>query len=84
MAAVSYTIALSAVTAGSGLESVIAGTNAPSAGVVELRFDQTSTTVNDANPLTGAATTRAPKKGEILFLIEILKQYLLRDTNVLE
>lgn len=84
MAAVSYTIALSAVAAGSGLESVLAGTNAPSAGVVEIRMDQTTTTVNDANPLTGAATTRAPKKGEILYLIEVLKEYLVRDTNVLE
>jgi hypothetical protein len=84
VAAVSYTIALSAVTAGSGLESVIAGTNAPSAGVVEIRMDQTTTTVNDANPLTGAATTRAPKKGEIQYLIRVLEEYLMRDTNVLE
>jgi len=84
MAAVSYSLALAQTAQGSGLEAVVAGTNAPSAGVIEIRCDQTTTTVNDANPLTGAAITRAPKKGELLYLIEVLKQYLERDQNVLE
>jgi hypothetical protein len=79
VAAVSYTIAV-----GGTLETVTAGTNAPSAGTVEIRMDQTATAVEDNNPLTGGAATRAPKKGEIQQLIRILEQYLIRDTNVLE
>jgi hypothetical protein len=81
VAAISYTIALAETAQGMGLETVVAGTNAPSAGVVEIRMDQTATTITDAQSTTG---TRAPKKGEIQFLINILTQYLIRDTNVLE
>jgi hypothetical protein len=81
VAAVSYIIALSQTATGSGLESVVAGTAAPTSGVVEIRMDQTATTVTDAQSTTG---TRAPKKGEIQYLIRVLEEYLIRDTNVLE
>jgi hypothetical protein len=79
MAAISYSILV-----GGTLETVVASTNAPGAGTVEIRMDQTATTVNDQNPLSGAAITRAPKKGEIQALIRVLEEYLIRDTNVLE
>jgi hypothetical protein len=78
MAAVSYTILV-----GGNLETVVAGTNAPSAGTVEIRMDQTTSAVTDLS-LTGGVTTRAPHKGEIQALIRVLEQYLIRDTNVLE
>lgn len=71
MAAVSYIISV-----GGTLETVTAGTNAPASGSVEIRMDQTTTSVTDNG------TTRAPKKLEILMAIEILTQYLIRDTNV--
>lgn len=71
MAAVSYLI-----TAGGVLETVTAGTNAPSAVGVELRIDQTTTTVTDSG------STRALKKGEIQQAIRILEEYLIRDTNI--
>ena len=73
MAAVSYTI-----TAAGTLESVTAGTNAPSAGVVELRIDQTTTTITDNG------STRALKKGEVYAILKVLEQYLIRDTAVVE
>lgn len=73
MAAVSYLI-----TAGGVLETVTASTNAPSAVGVELRIDQTTTTVTD----NGA--TRALKKGEVQQAIRILEEYLIRDTNILQ
>lgn len=76
MAAVSYSIAI-----GGTLETVVASTNAPGAGSIEIRMDQTATTVTDAQSTTG---TRAPKKGEIQALIRVLEEYLIRDTNVLE
>lgn len=76
MAAVSYTIAV-----GGTLESVTAGTNAPSAGSVEIRIDQTATAVTDSSVSGGV---RAPKKGEVQQAIRTLEQYLLRDTNVTE
>jgi hypothetical protein len=76
MAAVSYTILV-----GGNLETVVAGTNAPSAGSVEIRMDQTTTSVTDATSVTG---TRAPKKGEIQALMRVLEEYLIRDTNVVE
>jgi hypothetical protein len=56
-------------------------TNAPAAGEVEIRMDQTATAVTDAQSTTG---TRALKKGEIVQLINYLQQYLIRDTNILE
>jgi hypothetical protein len=76
VAAVSYYISL-----GGSLETVTAGTAAPTAGTVEIRMDQTTNAVTDAAYSGG---TRAPRKGEIYTLIEILTQYLIRDTNVLE
>lgn len=76
MAAVSYVIAV-----GGNLETVTAGTAAPTSGSVEIRMDQTVTAVTDATSTTGA---RAPKKGEIQALIRVLEEYLIRDTNVLE
>ena len=76
MAAISYVISV-----GGTLETVTAGTNAPSSGSVEIRIDQTATSVTDGQSTTG---TRAPKKGEIQQLIRILEEYLIRDTNVLE
>ncbi len=76
MAAISYIIAT-----GGTLETVTAGTAAPTSGTVEIRMDQTATAVTDATSPTG---TRSPKKGEIQQLIRILEQYLIRDTNVVE
>ena len=81
MAAISYSIALAANAQGSGLEAVVAGTAAPSAGSVEIRMDQTLTAVTDAAAPGG---TRAVKKGEIQYLIRVLEEYLIRDTNVIE
>jgi hypothetical protein len=74
MAAISYVIAV-----GGNLETVTAGTNAPSSGSVELRFDQTTNAVTDGS-LPGGS--RALKRGEVHYLIKVLEQYLLRDTNV--
>lgn len=71
MAAVSYVI-----TAGGVLETVTTGTAAPTSGMVEIRMDQTTTSV------TEGAGTRAPKKGEIYQAIQILLQYLERDINI--
>jgi hypothetical protein len=76
MAAISYSILV-----GGTQETVVASTNAPAAGSVEIRMDQTVTSVTDGQSTTG---TRAPKKGEIQQLIRILEEYLIRDTNVLE
>jgi hypothetical protein len=76
MAAISYVISV-----GGTQETVTTGTAAPTSGSVELRMDQTATSVTDAQSTTG---TRAPKKGEIQQLIRILEEYLIRDTNVLE
>lgn len=71
MAAISYLL-----TAGGVLETVTASTNAPSAVGVELRIDQTTTTVTDG------AGTRALKKGEVQQMIRILEEYLIRDTAI--
>jgi len=76
MAAISYSILV-----GGNQETVVAGTNAPAAGSIEIRMDQTATSVTDAQSITG---TRAVKKGEIQQLIRILEEYLIRDTNVFE
>lgn len=73
MAAVSYIISV-----GGTLETVTAGTAAPTSGSVEIRMDQTTTSVNDGG------ATRAPKKGEIQALIRVLEEYLIRDTNVVQ
>jgi hypothetical protein len=74
MAAISYYIDVDPV-----LEKVTAGTNAPSAGRVELRIDTTATAVTDGNTSGG---TRALKRGEIQAIMRVLEQYLLRDTNI--
>lgn len=76
MAAVSYIVSV-----GGTLETVTAGTAAPTSGSVEIRMDQTITAVTDVSTATG---TRAAKKGEIQQLIRILEEYLIRDTNVVE
>lgn len=74
MAAVSYTLIV-----GGTLENVIAGTNAPSAGQVELRIaDQAGSSVTDGSG------TRGPKRSEVQALIRVLEQYLLRDTNLID
>ena len=77
MAAISYSIAV-----GPTLEQVTVAANAPAAGTVEIRMDQTATSVSDQNPVTGANITRAAKKAEIQQLIRILEEYLVRDTNI--
>ena len=76
MAAVSYSLVI-----GGTLEQVLAATSAPGAGQVEIRMDQTATTVTDAQSTTG---TRYPKKSEIILALENMIQYLVRDTNVIE
>jgi hypothetical protein len=81
MAAISYSLTMALTSQGQGLEAVVAGTNAPAAGEVEIRIDQTITAVTDAQSTTG---TRALKKGEAQWLINILTQYLIRDPNVVE
>lgn len=74
MAAVSYRIEV-----GGTLETVVAGTNAPSAGQVELRIaDQAGASVTDQGG------TRGPKKSEVRNAIRILEQYLIRDTNLID
>jgi hypothetical protein len=80
MAAVSYSLVI-----GGRLEDVVAATSAPGAGQVEIRMDQTATTVTDpANPQVVNTITRAPRKMEIIQALENMIQYLVRDTNVLE
>ena len=74
MAAVSYTIAI-----GGTLETVTAGTNAPSAGQVELRIADVA-----GASVTDQGGTRGPKRGEVQALMRVLEQYLLRDTNLIE
>ncbi len=74
MAAVSYVISV-----GGNLQTVTAGTAAPTSGSLEIRIDQTATAVTDAAAPGG---TRAPKKGEVQQLIRILEEYLIADTNV--
>jgi hypothetical protein len=87
MAAISYAIAMNqllngSVIQGSGLEAVVPGTNAPTSTYeVEIRIDQTTTAVTDAQSTTG---TRALKKGEVIQLLNYLIQYAIRDTNLLE
>ena len=71
MAAISYVIG-----AGGTLETITTGTNAPSSGVIEVRIDQTTTTVTDSG------STRAPRRGELYTLLTIIEQYLLKDTNI--
>lgn len=74
MAAVSYSIGL-----GQTLEQVTPAANAPSAGTVEIRFDQTAGAVIDANAPGG---TRAVKRSEVQQLMRILEEYLVKDTNI--
>jgi hypothetical protein len=62
---------------GGNLETVTAGTLAPSAGQLEIRIDSSSS-------VTDGGSTRAAKKGEIQALMRVLEQYLIRDTNVFE
>ncbi len=76
MAAISYSIAL-----GQPLEQVTPGVLAPGVGTLEIRFDQTATTVTDAAAPGG---TRSPKKGEIYTMLKILEEKLINDANVVE
>jgi hypothetical protein len=76
MSAISYSLTL-----GAPLESVVAATNAPAAGQVEIRFDQTATTVTDSSVAGGV---RALKKGEIYTILRILGEKLINDSNVAE
>lgn len=81
MAAISYSIAITEAATGQGLEAVVAAANAPSAGSVEIRFDQTAGAVTDG---AYAGGTRLLKKGEVLQLLNYLIQYLERDPNVFQ
>lgn len=71
MAAVSYFVAPNGT-----LEAVTIGTNAPSAAGVEIRIDQTTTTVTDNG------STRALKRGEALRDLITLLQAIERDTSL--
>jgi hypothetical protein len=75
MSAISYSLTL-----GAPLESVVAATNAPAAGQIEVRFDQTATTVTDAQYPGG----RALKKGEIYTMLKILEEKLINDSSVFQ
>lgn len=74
MAAISYSLPL-----GGTVETVTVGTLAPAAGSVEIRMDQTATSITDA---AFAGGTRALRKGEIYTLIRTLEQYLIKDPGV--
>lgn len=65
---------------GGTLEQVVVAANAPAAGQVEVRLDQTATTVTDA----AYGGTRAPRKGELIVALENLIQQIVRDTTILE
>ena len=72
MAAVSYSISI-----GGNRQSVVAGTAAPGTGLVEVRVDNTTTSVTD-----GVGVTRAPKKGEIINAIDMLRQAVYEDLTL--
>jgi hypothetical protein len=74
MSAISYQINV-----GGNLQTVTAGTAAPTSGSVEIRFDQTTTSIHDASVAGGL---RAVKKGEVFELIKVLTEYLIQDSNV--
>jgi hypothetical protein len=74
MAAISYSILV-----GGNLQTVVAGANAPAAGTVEIRMDQTTTAITDGSLPSGS---RAAKKGEIYALIKVLEEYLIQDSTV--
>jgi hypothetical protein len=76
MAAISYVISV-----GGNLQTVTAGTNAPSSGSVEIRFDQTAGAITDAAYAGGA---RQVKKGEVQHLIRVLEEYLIQDSTVFQ
>lgn len=74
MSAISYSISL-----GQTLQQVVSGTQAPSAGSIELRMDQTATSITDAQSPTG---TRALKRTEIYTLLKTLEEMLVADTTL--
>ena len=77
MAAVSYSIV-----AGGVMTSPVQATQAPSAGVVEIRIDQSANAITDSNAPGG---TRTLKRGEALYLLDILKAAIETDyTNFVE
>jgi hypothetical protein len=88
MSAISYTLSLSQLLNGSAIvnsvpsfETVVPSTNAPAAGSIELRFDQTAGAITDAAYSGG---TRPLKKGEVQALLRILEEYLIHDSNVFQ
>jgi len=74
MPAVSYTLSL-----GQTLEQVVVAANAPSAGSIELRMDQTATSITDASVAGGV---RALKRGELFTLLKILEAKLSVDSTL--
>jgi hypothetical protein len=77
MPAISY-----GISPGQPLESVSVGANAPSgSNLVEIRFDQTVSTVSDAAAPGGS---RMLKKGEIQVMLRILEEKLINDSNVFQ
>lgn len=78
MAAISYSVTFAQTATGFGVDAVLASTNAPSAGQVEIRIDQTATAITDG------AGNRALRKGEAIQLLNYLTQYLIKDTAVIE
>lgn len=73
MAAISYIASVGGV-----VENITAGTAAPTSGSCEIRIDQTTSAVTDAG------STRAPRKAEILQLIDNIKQVIIRDSTIAE
>jgi hypothetical protein len=69
------------ISAGGNLQTVTAGTNAPSSGSVELRFDQTAGAITDASHAGG---TRQLTKGEVQYLLHVLEEYLIQDSTVFQ
>ena len=68
------------ISQGGTLESVTAGTAAPTSGSVEIRIDQTATAITDAQSPTG---TRALKRGEIYTLLQILEARVSVDSTLI-
>jgi hypothetical protein len=74
MAAISYVISL-----GQTLEQVTVGAAAPTSGSMELRMDQTATSITDASVAGGV---RALKRGELFTLLKILQEKLSVDSTL--
>ena len=73
------TIRLSA-SPGFTLEQVVEAAGAATvSGTVEITFDESLTLITDASSLTG---TRAQKTSEILQIIDLFRQYIVRQSDV--